>query len=74
MPARSKRSKSAPTKGDTLASVGPWTIVCNEPGYTMLVQYEDGKQRFLSHRGAIALAGALLEALRNDPVRPTHPL
>jgi hypothetical protein len=53
-----------PKRGDVLAQVGPWTITCNEPGYSMLIQYQDGKQRFLSNDGAQALALATIEALK----------
>ena len=62
------KAPSAQT-GDVLARFGRWTITCNDPGYSVLVQYEDGKRRYLTHDGASQLANAILEALRNDPAR-----
>ena len=71
------KAKAPPVrqKGEPLAHIGPWIVTCNEPGYTMLLQYgADGRQRFLTHRNAAALAAALLEALRHDPESvPTPP-
>jgi len=71
-----RRKSSPPERGDVVAEVGLWTILCNDPGYSMLVRYEDGRDHFLTHRSAVALAGAILEALRKDAPAPAlepHP-
>jgi len=60
-----------------LAHVGKWRITSNSSGYSMLVQYEDGIKRFLTHESATDLYLSLGQALRADPykgypVEPSH--